>query len=199
MNRTKNLNLKLLEYNQAQKEVVINEAIATFDTLINKSVISFVDQPPKDKNEGDVYISSLDNKILFYLNGWRYITPREGSIFWVISKRGYFIFEENNWSSICTNNPVELFPSNQTVFINPEESKLFKINLNENISISFEGKFKKDYKIELFIIGLRDSIINWDANIHWIPNACVNVQNNTCYLIEIYCINGRFLCRNVAF
>jgi hypothetical protein len=208
MNRTNNLNLKLLEYNQAQKEIVINEAITLFDALLNKSVISFVDKGPENKNDGDVYIISTNNcqnttkadgDLLIYLNGWRNIRPKEGWRFWVISENSYYIFQEGTWSSVGHNSSVTFSPENQEISISFKKANLYKINLNKNVAISLEDTKGKNSKIELALIGKNDVEVKWGKEIKWSGEPCLKIKQNSYHLIEIHHLDGIFLCRNIQF
>jgi len=91
--KTPNLNLNLINPFQTQKEVDINEALMSFDCLINKIVKSRqINNPPQDVNDGDVYIvpegstgswKNYTNKIAIYYNGWRFFRLKVGFLAWI--------------------------------------------------------------------------------------------------------------------
>jgi hypothetical protein len=96
MESTTNLKMTLLAMNQSQKEVTVNEALVTIDSLINNCADSFVDKLPEEKFAGDrIYI--LPEKPAYYYNGWRYIKPKEGLILWVKKERKLYVYSEDKW------------------------------------------------------------------------------------------------------
>lgn len=107
MTTTTNLQLLLLQYNQAQKELVVNEALMMIDALLNNSVIEIgVDLPPLQPNLGDSYIigkspinqwQDKSDYFCFYYNGWRYLKPKAGLQFWVQSKKALYLFDGEGW------------------------------------------------------------------------------------------------------
>lgn len=106
--KTRNLDLLLLQYNQSQKELVANEWFATVDALFFRYALDIVDSLPYDADEG-VYIISYNasgdllehvGHIAFYLNGWRYLPPKNGFIFFVDSCSSYFVFKDGSWSRL---------------------------------------------------------------------------------------------------
>ena len=54
--RTANLDLLLLQYNQAQKEVVANEWFVLFDAMFSRSVVDICRDVPREAKDGEVYI-----------------------------------------------------------------------------------------------------------------------------------------------
>ncbi len=103
--KTRNLDLLLLQYNQSQKELVANEWFSTVDALFFRYALDIVDSLPDDVDEG-VYIISQNasddllrrvGHIAFYLNGWRYLSPKNGFVFFVESCSSYFIFKDGFW------------------------------------------------------------------------------------------------------
>lgn len=208
MNKTKNLGLKLLEYNQAQKEIVINEALCLFDSLLNKSVISFVETVPEEKNEGEVYIISADNPknntdqeaaLAIYLNGWRYIKPKEGWIFWVRSEKKHYVFQNGIWSPTHCNSLVTLNSDNGKISVYLRKSTDYKVHLEQDVTIYFEDILSTNSKISILLIGKSDVKVAWDKEVKWNGVPCLEIKKNSYHLIEIYNVEGALLCKNVAF
>ena len=97
-NTTKNLELNLIKYNQAQKEITANEAFYALDAFINPSIEEIIENLGSAKQDGSLYI--LDKKIFYYLNGWRKISAKEGWILWIKSKRKFYFFNGELWEEI---------------------------------------------------------------------------------------------------
>lgn len=99
---TGNFNITTLSASQNQKEVTINDAFYLIDALLRAGALSAGDTtPPGSPAEGDVYIlggsptgawSGQGNKIAYYANGWKFITPAQGMRLWVndISRRYFY-------------------------------------------------------------------------------------------------------------
>ena len=93
-NKTLNFGVTLLDPNQAQKDVTVNEALVTFDSFIQPSVISAtVSAPPLSPNDQDKYIvpsgatgawaGQTNNIAVYQANGsvWTFVVPKAG---WLI-------------------------------------------------------------------------------------------------------------------
>ena len=112
-NKTPHLGLKFVKYNQAQKEVVVNEAIAIIDAMINRVVVDIMPHLLKTPSDGDVIIiqnpteNSLLDKVnylgIFY-NGWRFIKPQEGCMLWVMNKSAFYQYTRSSWNPILLTN-----------------------------------------------------------------------------------------------
>ncbi len=102
MDKTNNFQLKLLKYNQAQKEVLINEAILVLDAMCSRVVVDFTEELPDGATEGEVYILSNEGggDLVLRLNGWRHFTPVEGWEFWVQKKNAKYRFHNNRWNVV---------------------------------------------------------------------------------------------------
>lgn len=108
MENTTNLKLPLLIPNQSQKEITHNEALIIIDNILQNGVIDKdLTTPPTEPNNNDIYIvgnnatgdwENKDKQIAFYDNGWRFIEPREGFIFWVNDEDKLYTYNGTNWN-----------------------------------------------------------------------------------------------------
>lgn len=107
MTTTPKLGVGLLATNTAQKEVVVNEALVTFDALIARSAISRVNAPPPLPTQGATYIVGpaptgvwVDhaNAIAFWFNGWRYITPSQKLKFFLEGPSQWWTYSGSAWT-----------------------------------------------------------------------------------------------------
>lgn len=107
MSETPKLGVPLLATNTAQKEVVINEALVTFDALIARSAKTRQNNPPAAPVAGDTYIVGTAptgvwgghaNEVAFFFNGWRFITPTQKMKFFLEST-GWFTYSGTQWSA----------------------------------------------------------------------------------------------------
>lgn len=107
MEETTNLKLPLLIPNQSQKEITHNEALVIIDNILQNGVIDKdLITPPTEPNSNDIYIigsnatgdwEGKDKQIAFYDNGWRFIEPREGFIFWINDEDKLYTYNGTNW------------------------------------------------------------------------------------------------------
>jgi hypothetical protein len=109
MTTTPNLGLPLMATNDAQKEVLYNEAIITFDVMAARIVKDLKTAPPPTPADGDTYIVAdtgtvgefvgHENQIAFWFNGWQYITPAVKMKLYVIGKSGFYTFSGLSWQA----------------------------------------------------------------------------------------------------
>lgn len=107
MEHTTNLKLPLLIPNQSGKEITHNEALVVIDNILQNGVISrALNVPPTEPNNNDIYIvgsgaaglwAGRDNQLAFYDNGWRFIEPREGFVFWINDEDKLYTYDGSNW------------------------------------------------------------------------------------------------------
>jgi len=95
---TNNYKLPLLFQNQAMKEILHNESLNKIDLILNKVVIDFVEVLPSEPAECDIYIMA-GNLQCFSNGAWLEITPQKNMIFFVLSKKQFFVFDEE-WNAI---------------------------------------------------------------------------------------------------
>lgn len=120
MANTTNLNIALVAQNQSQKEVTVNEALKAIDAILNTGVIDKdLSTPPGSPTAGDVYIvgasatddwATHEDDIAYFDGVWRFITPKEGFMFWVRDEDAIYAWDGSAWalaaqgaSSILTN------------------------------------------------------------------------------------------------
>lgn len=110
---TSNLSLPELVEGQAQGEITHNEALAMIDVLAQGTVISRTTaaQPGSPVNGGRYLLTASPtgaqwagnaNKFAYYLNGWRFLTPKEGWRFWVNDTNQLVIYNGTTWVRIGT-------------------------------------------------------------------------------------------------
>ena len=107
MENTTNLKLPLLIPNQSGKEITHNEALVIIDNILQNGVIDKdLTTPPENSNSNDIYIvgknatgdwADKDKQIAFYDNGWRFVEPREGFIFWVNDEDKLYTYNGSKW------------------------------------------------------------------------------------------------------
>ena len=113
MENTTNLKLPLLVPNQSGKEITHNEALVIIDNILQNGVIDKdLGTPPSEPNANDMYIvgknaagnwAGKEKQIAFYDNGWRFIEPREGFIFWVNDEDKLYTYNGSKWIEIIAN------------------------------------------------------------------------------------------------
>lgn len=106
-NVTPNLGLRLLKYNQVQKEIIVNEALIVIDALLSRVAVKITNSPEEADKNGDLYIigenpqaewkNNSKGTLTFYCDGWRYITPKKGWELWLIEKNKHIIFDGKEW------------------------------------------------------------------------------------------------------
>lgn len=116
--KTANLQLPLLIANQAGKEITHNEALIILDNIVQNGVIDKdLTAPPTEPNTNDLYIvgenatglwEDKDNQLAFYDNGWRFIEPRKGFIFWVNDESKLYCFNGTKWQEITSSSNGEI-------------------------------------------------------------------------------------------
>ena len=117
-NQTNNLKIDYLFQNQANKEVIVNEAFLKIDNFINTGAISqSVSTPPSNPSDGDLYIigaaatddwSTHEGKISYYSasKGWVIVEPNEGMSLWVNDEDLLYTYDGSAW--IATGKVEEL-------------------------------------------------------------------------------------------
>jgi hypothetical protein len=113
MATTSHLGLTLVEQSQAQKEVTVNQALTRADAILNTGAKSRGgNTPPGSPANGDVYIVGLSptgawasqaDKIAFYDQAWKFITPNEGMTLWVNDEDTPYTYSGFAWISTVAN------------------------------------------------------------------------------------------------
>lgn len=99
MEQTNNFKFYNIYPHQSEKEVCLNENFAKLDALIHPSLADWkLETLPAEKIEGKLY--NIEDKIAFYLNGWRYIKLKAGMIFWLEIKNKLVIYTGTGWNEI---------------------------------------------------------------------------------------------------
>lgn len=107
MATTNHLGITLVEQSQAQKEVTVNQALTRIDAVLNSGVISLsVSTPPGSPTGGDLYIvgasptgdwSGQADKLTYFDQIWRFITPKEGISLWVNDEDLIYTYDGSSW------------------------------------------------------------------------------------------------------
>lgn len=117
MSTTPKLGVGLLATNTAQKEVVVNEALVTFDALIARSALTRTNTPPGSPADGATYIvgpaptgvwADKANQIAFYFNGWRYVVPTQKLKFFREDTSEFWTYSGSAWTADPAGTPSTL-------------------------------------------------------------------------------------------
>ncbi len=109
MDKTLNLDLRLLKYNQAQKEIIVNEALAVIDVIINRVVVGTITRYKDSDKNGSLYLigdnpcdewKEQKGKLTFYVNGWRYLMPKNGWLFWFEDRQNFYQYYNKKWMGV---------------------------------------------------------------------------------------------------
>ncbi|CAL7960317.1 hypothetical protein MIDIC_10067 [Alphaproteobacteria bacterium] len=107
------LGLAFLEQYQLQKEILLNQNFFDLDNILSGGIISCSVTAPPTQNVicGDKYIipgnakSEWQNqigRIALFSGKWKYITPKEGAVFWVIDVHTLIVYDRNQWRDLLT-------------------------------------------------------------------------------------------------
>ena len=177
---TERLKLPLLIPNQSGKEITHNEALIIIDNLLQNHVISKQNTPPTDFKTGDIYIVaenatedwlSKENQLAIFDNGWRFLEPIEGMLFYVLSENCFYVYKDN-WIKLETlidfkklqNTTIdnlqkdEVIKYNGTTFINTREINLLKLYINDKLLIDEDFNISNNIKISG--VNIDEHIIN---------------------------------------
>jgi hypothetical protein len=105
---TPRLALPLLQPGQAQKEMLVNEAVSRLDIAVQGMVdAAGVDAPPADPDPGDCWIvggapggdwAGHAHEIAGWTSsGWLFVQPREGTQIWIGSTGSVALFTGGVW------------------------------------------------------------------------------------------------------
>lgn len=105
--KTPNLQIEHLVPQQIQREVTVNDAFNRVDAFMNNGAISRQHHtPPKDPDNGDVYIISQTPEdiwqdkagwLTYYWQVWYYIQPNEGITIWVNDEDILLTYNGKEW------------------------------------------------------------------------------------------------------
>lgn len=148
--KTANLQLPLLVANQAGKEITHNEALIILDNIVQNGIIDKdLTTPPTEPNTSDLYIvgenatglwENKDNQLAFYDNGWRFIEPRKGFIFWVNDESKLYCFNGTKWQEITSSSGGNTTPTEIT-----ELQNLSLLGVNATADENNKLSVKSDY------------------------------------------------------
>lgn len=99
--KSTSIGLRLLQSHQINKEIMINENMQLIDALFSGGVISRnVIAPPAEPSFGDKYIIPNTEsewigdggQLAVFLGSWHFISPKVGSIFYVVDEGCIFAY-----------------------------------------------------------------------------------------------------------
>jgi hypothetical protein len=166
--KTQNLDLLLLQYNQSQKELLINEWISVVDILFCRYADSFIEELPQEECN-KVYIisnnakgeqSKYRNYLIFYLNGWRYLLPKNGFVFFVESYSSYFIFRDGVWKKHL-DSLKKIKHIDGELILDVSKGANFEINVDSDINIKMIGIRDCCSRIEIRVLSNKPIKIEW--------------------------------------
>lgn len=167
---SKRLKLPLLIPNQSGKEITHNEALIIIDNLLQNHIISKeLNTPPVEFKTGDMYIVAenatedwldKENQLAIFDNGWRFLEPINGMLFYVLSENCFYVYKDN-WIKLETlidftklqNITIdnlqkdEVIKYNGTTFTNTREINLLKLYINDKLLIDEDFNISGDIKI----------------------------------------------------
>lgn len=150
LEKTTNLQLPLLVQNQAGKEITHNEALIILDNIVQNGIIDKdLTIPPTEPNTNDLYIvgknatglwEDKDNQLAFYDNGWHFIEPRKGFIFWINDENKLYCFNGTKWQEITSSSSGSTTPTEIT-----ELQNLSLLGVNATADEDNKLSVKSDY------------------------------------------------------
>ena len=207
--KTQNLDLLLLEYNQSQKEVVANEWFATTDALFSRYVLDFVDILPENVTSG-VYIisdkaggelSKYKGYLAFYLNGWRYLLPKNGFIFFVEARAEYFIFKDGAWKRNFYN-MQKFIHSGGDVTLDIASCSNFEIEAKSNTKIIVSCNSECSARVEIRVCYDSAIMIDWCESVIFSENLelpSINKEGGVSFSGYYSCKHSKFVVDRVSF
>lgn len=183
--KTQNLDLMLLQYHQSQKELVANEWFSTVDILFPRYAMGFIENLPKegvggvyiisDKAEGELF--KYRGYIAFYLNGWRYLLPKNGFVFFVESGSDYFIFFDGSWQRHFYNNK-KINQVSGDVVLDISAYSNFEIDAVSDIKISVVCNDAYSKNVEIKITYDNPIVIDWCKSIIFVDSLVIHSISN---------------------
>lgn len=138
---TNRLKLPLLVPNQSGKEFTHNEAMVIIDNLLQNHVISkTLSVPAIEPTTGDMYIVAnngteywlnKDNQLAIFDNGWRFVEPINGMIFYVLDENCFYVYKDN-WIKLAT--LIDFTQLHNVVINNLQENDIIKYNGNNFVN-----------------------------------------------------------------
>ncbi|MDR2760695.1 MAG: DUF2793 domain-containing protein [Rickettsiales bacterium] len=166
-----NLKLPLLLPNQSGKEITHNEALIIVDNLLHNHIQGELSAPPAEPIRNDLFIVGADaegawagkeGSLAFYDNGWRFVEPRAGFIFWSDDKQIPCVFNGENWQSIMKNfklndlknvsidNPAEndLIAYDGENFVNSSSTTVNNLNIKNGLNFTKNAVPKSRFQLK---------------------------------------------------
>ena len=113
LEHTNNLAMPLLIPNQSGKEITHNEALVILDNIVQKSVVDKdLSTPPENPENNALYIvgqnainewENKENYLSYFDNGWRFITPKNGFVFFIEDENKLYNFNGTSWVELAPN------------------------------------------------------------------------------------------------
>lgn len=196
MQNSLNLGLPFLSYNQAQKEVVVNEAFVTIDAILNNAIQEIdLNTPPQDPQLGYLCIIGSDpvdawakkvGQLAYYYNGWRFIQPQEGLCLWVKSLHKQMIYHAGRWQDYAFSS--EVLADHEHYQLQPcGLVQQYYIEVKQDCDIKILAQYRFDH-IRLIIENDQAYQVTWLDNIQWVGGE--DNERSKLAIIELYQIEG---------
>ncbi|MBG1232230.1 DUF2793 domain-containing protein [Aestuariivirga litoralis] len=155
MSNSPNLNLPLIEANQAQKHLPHNDAVALIDGLLQLRLVSRgLNAPPGSFAEGDRFLigttptgdwAGKAGLIALRDAGlWVFLTPRAGFLAWIVAESTFIVFDGTAWLPLPFPQSVALLGVNAT----PDATNKLSVNssavLLNNVGNGMQLKLNKN-------------------------------------------------------
>ena len=108
--KTQNYQFDLMHQGLEYKDVIYNETILKIDTLLNSSVLDFIQKPPISLTYEEKYIIKEGehiNKICYFAHeskGVQLTSPHKNMIIYVIKAGSFYIFTNGEWQKLSVGN-----------------------------------------------------------------------------------------------
>lgn len=146
-----NLRFTLVSANQSQKEITVNNALITLDSMLNNGIIDATQSLPENPQSGDMYIiqnsqsiASKNNNIAwFYFNSWQFIEPKDGCTLWLKKISSLITFSNGQW--VQSQGQTTMIQTNTDA----DESVCKLQPINTNLVIESKANFSLPTKIRI--------------------------------------------------
>lgn len=185
--QTKQLNIELMNDNQANKELIFNEAMIKLDSLSNIAINDFAYE--KDISDDQNYIlldEENKNKISFKnINSDKrqHFIPNNIFIVFVLKKEKFYIFDSKNWNEINYDVKTNIeqqqgnfLEINEFFSIGKDSPEYIYLYVASDIEIKIDNCPLKEFNLIIKQTQNEAYDINWSHNILWPGRENFNVS-----------------------